>query len=58
VTIEQLREFQDHTGVLCLLDGERLKVKVNFVDLEYEDVIVDLLKTNQSITRILTPATQ
>jgi small nuclear ribonucleoprotein (snRNP)-like protein len=46
VTIEQLRELQDHTVVLLLLDGERLKAKVNFVDLECEDIIVDVLETN------------
>jgi len=47
VTIEQLREFQDHTVFLRLLDGETVKAKVDLVDLEYEDVIVDVLETNQ-----------
>jgi hypothetical protein len=46
VTIEQLREFQDHTVVLRLLDGERLMARINFVDLEYKDIIVDVLETS------------
>jgi len=46
VTIEQLREFQDCIAVLRLVDGERLKAKISFVDREYEDIIVDVLETN------------
>jgi hypothetical protein len=29
------------------LDGERLKAKITFVDLEYKDIIVDVWETNQ-----------
>jgi hypothetical protein len=47
VTIEQLPDFQDYTVVLCGLDGERLKAKITFVDLEYKDIIVDVWETNQ-----------
>jgi hypothetical protein len=32
---------------LQLNDAEVLRVKVAFVDLEYEDIIVDVLETNQ-----------
>jgi len=47
VTIDQLREFQDCTTVLRLGDGEALKARILFVDLEYEDIIVDVLETTK-----------
>ena len=43
----QLQEFQDCVVVLALTDGEVLKAKVSFVDIEYEDIIVDVLETNR-----------
>ena len=47
VTIAQLQEFQDCEAILRLADGEVLKAKINFIDLEYEDIIVDVLKTSR-----------
>jgi hypothetical protein len=32
---------------LQLKDGEVLRARISFVDLEYEDIIVDVLETNQ-----------
>jgi hypothetical protein len=46
VTIDQLREFQDRVVILRLTDSEILKAKIDFVDLEYEDIIVKVLETN------------
>jgi hypothetical protein len=47
VTIDQLREYQDRVVILRLTDSEVLKAKIDFVDLEYEDVVVDVLETNR-----------
>jgi hypothetical protein len=47
VTITQLQEFQDCTAILRLTDGEILKAKSDFIDLEYEDIIVDVLETSK-----------
>lgn len=47
MTRDELKQFEDKVVVLHLSDGERLKAKLIFVDLEYEDVIVDPLETNQ-----------
>jgi hypothetical protein len=47
VTIDQLREYQDRVVILRLPDSEVLKAKIDFVDLEYEDVVVDVLETNR-----------
>ena len=47
MTISDLKSFQDCIVVLQLKDGERLRAKVQFVDAEYEDIIVDVLETNQ-----------
>lgn len=33
-------------AILRLTDGEVLKARIDFVDLEYEDVVVKLLETN------------
>ena len=47
VTILELKPFQDQVVVLRLKDGETLRAKVHFVDQEYEDIIVDVIETNQ-----------
>jgi hypothetical protein len=47
MTRDELKQFEDQIVVLHLSDGERLKAKLMFVDLEYEDVIVAVLETNQ-----------
>ena len=47
MTIDELKPFQDCEVILDLNDGEVLRAKVLFVDFEYEDIIVDVLETNQ-----------
>jgi hypothetical protein len=47
MNISELKPFQDCEIVLRLKDGEVLRAKVKFVDLEYEDIIVDIVQTNQ-----------
>lgn len=47
MTIGELQQFQDRTVLLHLLDGEILKAKIIFVDMEYEDLVVDVVETNQ-----------
>ena len=47
MTRDELKQFEDKVVVLHLSNGERLKAELIFVDLEYDDVIVDLLETNQ-----------
>jgi hypothetical protein len=47
VTIAQLQEFQDCTVMLRLTDGEVLKAQIDFIDLEYEDIIGDVLETGK-----------
>ena len=46
MTISQLQEFQDCAAVFRLTNGEVLKARIDFVDLEYEDIIVKVLETN------------
>jgi hypothetical protein len=47
VTIDQLREFQDCIAILRLTNAEVLKATIDFVDLEYEDIVVTVLETNK-----------
>lgn len=47
MTIQELKKFEDKIVVLNLTDGERLRVKLCWVDIEYDDIIVDVLETNQ-----------
>ena len=47
VNISELKPFENCEVVLHLKDGEVLRVKINFVDFEYRDIIVDVLETNQ-----------
>lgn len=44
--IGEVRNLQNKTVVLKLTDGEMAIVKVNSVDEEYEDIMVDVLDTN------------
>jgi len=44
--INEVRNLQNKTVMLQLTDGEMAIVKVNSVDLEYEDIMVDVLETN------------
>ena len=50
ITISELRPYEDKTVRLRLLDGEVSTVKVNFIDPEYEDLIVDVIDTNRPNT--------
>ena len=45
--ISDLKSFRDREVSLQLKDGEVPRGKVVFVDLEYEDIIVKVLETNQ-----------
>jgi hypothetical protein len=47
MTAAELMELQDATVVLHLKDGEVLRAKIAYVNLEYDDVIVDVLETNR-----------
>ena len=47
MTIAELRQYQDRTVVLNLHDGDIARVKIVFVDAEYEDIIVDIMHTNR-----------
>ncbi len=44
--IREVQNLQNKTVVLRLTDGEQAIVKVNSVDVEYEDIMVDVLETN------------
>ncbi|HEY6466755.1 MAG TPA: hypothetical protein VIY69_12230 [Candidatus Acidoferrales bacterium] len=47
MTIGELQQFQDRTVLLHVLDGEILKAKIIVVDMEYEDLVVDVVETSQ-----------
>lgn len=49
MTLYELKKFEDQIVVLHLSDGEKLKAKMSWVNVnsEYDDVIVDVLETNR-----------
>jgi small nuclear ribonucleoprotein (snRNP)-like protein len=47
VTISELKPFQDAEVTLQLKDGEVLRAKIAFVDVEYEDIVVDVIETTR-----------
>lgn len=47
MTISELKIWQDRTVVLHLHDGEITTAKIDFVDEEYEDIIVTVLTSNR-----------
>jgi hypothetical protein len=47
MTSSELKDFQDREVILRLTDGETLRVLISFVDMEYEDVIVDIIETDR-----------
>jgi hypothetical protein len=51
MTIDDLKPWQDKVVVLCLRDGEVTTAKVDFVDSEYEDIIVTVLASNRHYER-------
>ena len=42
-----LNQFVDKTVLVKMTDGETATVRVNFVDVEYDDIIVDVLETSR-----------
>ena len=44
--LSDLKQLSDKTATLRLTNGEVAKVKVIFVDDEYEDIIADVLETS------------
>jgi hypothetical protein len=42
-----LQEFRDCNVSLQLADGEALTATIRYVDLEYDDIVVDVLSTNR-----------
>lgn len=46
MVLSDLKQFLDKTVILRMTDGEVAKVKVGFVDEEYQDIIVDVLETS------------
>jgi hypothetical protein len=47
MNISDLKPFRNCEVALHLKDGEVLRAKVLFVDSEYQDIIVNVLETNQ-----------
>jgi hypothetical protein len=47
MTLQELKQFDGKVVLLRLADGEILKGKLNWYDWEYDDVLVDVLETNQ-----------
>lgn len=45
--IDDLKQFVDKTVTLRMTDGETAKVKVDFVDEEYEDMIAAVVETSR-----------
>jgi hypothetical protein len=48
--INDLKPFVDKTVTLRVTDGETAKLKVNFVDEEYDDIIAAVLETSRPST--------
>ena len=46
MVLNDLKQFLDKTVILRMTDGEVAKVKVDFIDEEYDDIIVDVLETS------------
>jgi len=47
MTVAELKPYQGKTVVLRFWNGEIATAKIDFVDAEYEDVIVDIISTNR-----------
>lgn len=45
--INDLKQFVDETVTLRMMDGETAKVKVDFVDEEYDDIIAAVVETSR-----------
>lgn len=50
MTIAEIKPYQDKTVILTLSDGEIATAKIAFVDAEYEDIVVDVIRTNRPET--------
>lgn len=46
MTILGVKPYRDKIALLKLSNGEVSKVNIQFVDAEYEDIIVDIISTN------------
>jgi|HubBroStandDraft_6_1064221.scaffolds.fasta_scaffold339866_2 hypothetical protein len=44
--LSALEQFLDKTVILRMTNGEIAKIRVRFVDQEYDDLIVDVLETS------------
>lgn len=44
--LKDLNPFIDKTVLVQMTDGETAKVRVNFVDVEYDDIVVDVLESS------------
>ena len=51
MTIDELKPWQDKTVVLHFYDGQITTAKVEFVDVEHEDIIVSVLSSNRHYER-------
>ena len=47
MTISELRPYEHKSVILRMKDGEIASVKVAFVNEEYEDIFVDIIRTNR-----------
>jgi hypothetical protein len=47
MTVEEVKPYQDKVAVLRLSDGEVSKVEILFVDVEYNDIIVQIISSSQ-----------
>jgi len=47
MTFLEVRAFQDRVADLMLVNGEIMKVSILRVDSQYEDILVDIIDTNQ-----------
>jgi len=47
MVLNDLKQFVDKTVILRMTDGEVAKVKVDFIDEDYDDIIVDVLETSR-----------
>jgi hypothetical protein len=51
MTLDELKPWEDRVVVLHLHDGEVTTARVDFVDSEYEDIIVTVLSSNRDYMR-------
>jgi hypothetical protein len=47
MTLQELKQFDGKVVLVRLTDGEILKAKLSWFGWEYDDVLVDVIETNQ-----------